>query len=71
MVTPGRGRLITADRPAAPASVLGGLEQLRLAVGGRSERWTHLLPGAAIFPGACVIGAWYFNREAPRIAEQL
>jgi ABC-2 type transport system permease protein len=45
--------------PSAPGAVS--------AAGG----WTHLLPGAAIFLGACVIGAWYFNREAPRIAEQL
>jgi ABC-2 type transport system permease protein len=45
--------------PSAPGAVS--------AAGG----WTHLLPGAAIFLGACAIGAWYFNREAPRIAEQL
>jgi ABC-2 type transport system permease protein len=30
-----------------------------------------LLPAAAIFVGACVFGAWIFNRGAPRIAEQL
>ena len=45
--------------PGAPGAVS--------AAGG----WTHLLPGAAIFLGACAFGAWYFNREAPRIAEQL
>jgi ABC-2 type transport system permease protein len=45
--------------PSAPGAVS--------AAGG----WTHLLPGAAIFLGACAIGTWYFNREAPRIAEQL
>ena len=45
--------------PSAPGAVS--------AAGG----WTHLLPAAAIFLGACAIGAWYFNREAPRIAEQL
>lgn len=45
--------------PSAPGAVS--------AAGG----WTHLLPGAAIFLGTCAIGAWYFNREAPRIAEQL
>jgi ABC-2 type transport system permease protein len=33
--------------------------------------WTHLLPAIAIFLGTCVLGAWYFNREAPRIAEEL
>jgi ABC-2 type transport system permease protein len=45
--------------PSAPGAVS--------AVGG----WTHLLPGIAIFLGTCVLGAWYFNREAPRIAEEL
>jgi ABC-2 type transport system permease protein len=33
--------------------------------------WTHLLPPLALFVAICVLGAWYFNREAPRIAEQL
>ena len=33
--------------------------------------WTHLLPAIAIFVGVCVLGVWYFNREAPRIAEEL
>jgi ABC-2 type transport system permease protein len=45
--------------PSAPGAVT--------AVGG----WTHLLPAAAIFLGACVLGAWYFKRAAPRIAEEL
>jgi ABC-2 type transport system permease protein len=33
--------------------------------------WTHLIPAATIFIGTCVLAAWYFNREAPRIAEEL
>jgi ABC-2 type transport system permease protein len=33
--------------------------------------WTHLLPAAGIFIGTCLLGAWYFTREAPRIAEEL
>jgi ABC-2 type transport system permease protein len=45
--------------PSAPGAVS--------AAGG----WTHLLPAIAIFIGACMLGAWYFNREAPRIAEAL
>jgi ABC-2 type transport system permease protein len=45
--------------PSAPGAVS--------AAGG----WTHLLPGIAIFLGACALGAWYFKREAPRIAEEL
>jgi ABC-2 type transport system permease protein len=31
----------------------------------------HLLPAAAIFVFVCAFGIWIFNREAPRIAEEL
>jgi len=31
----------------------------------------HLLPAVAIFVAICVYGAWVFNRDAPRIAEEL
>ncbi len=31
----------------------------------------HLLPALAIFVSACVFAVWIFNREAPRIAEDL
>lgn len=31
----------------------------------------HLLPALAIFLGVCAFAAWMFNREAPRIAEDL
>jgi ABC-2 type transport system permease protein len=30
-----------------------------------------LIPAAAIFIGICVLGVWAFNRDAPRIAEEL
>jgi ABC-2 type transport system permease protein len=33
--------------------------------------WLRLLPAAAIFVAVCVLGVWIFNREAPRIAEDL
>jgi ABC-2 type transport system permease protein len=33
--------------------------------------WIHLLPAAAIFVAVCVFGVLIFNREAPRIAEDL
>ena len=33
--------------------------------------WLGLLPAAVIFVGVCAFGAWFFNREAPRIAEDL
>ncbi len=31
----------------------------------------HLLPALAIFVAICVLSVWIFNREAPRIAEEL
>lgn len=31
----------------------------------------HLIPAFAIFVGACGFAAWIFNRDAPRIAEEL
>jgi ABC-2 type transport system permease protein len=31
----------------------------------------YLLPAVAIFLGTCVLAVWLFNREAPRIAEDL
>jgi ABC-2 type transport system permease protein len=46
-------------QPSAPGPVA--------AAGGYLE----LLPTIAIFIGLCVFGVWIFNREAPRIAEQL
>jgi ABC-2 type transport system permease protein len=33
--------------------------------------WLGLVPAAAIFVGLCAFGVWLFNREAPRVAEQL
>ena len=37
----------------------------------RPAAGSRLLPAAAIFVGVCVLGVWIFNREAPRIAEEL
>jgi ABC-2 type transport system permease protein len=33
--------------------------------------WAHLLPAVAIYLGLCGYAVWKFNREAPRIAEDL
>ena len=33
--------------------------------------WVGLIPAAIIFVGVCGVGIWLFNREAPRIAEDL
>ena len=33
--------------------------------------WLWLLPAAVIFIGICLFGIWIFNRDAPRVAEEL
>jgi ABC-2 type transport system permease protein len=33
--------------------------------------FARLLPAIAIYVAICMLAAWFFNREAPRIAEQL
>lgn len=45
--------------PDAPSAVA--------AAGG----WLGLLPATVIFFGLCAFGVWIFNRDAPRIAEEL
>ncbi len=45
--------------PAAPSAIE--------AAGGA----VHLLPAFFIYVAVCVLGVWVFNREAPRIAEEL
>ena len=48
--------MIEPDAPTA-SEVVGGV--------------VHLLPAIAMFVGLCVLGVWIFNRDAPRIAEEL
>ena len=33
--------------------------------------WVRLLPAIAIYLAVCAYAVWIFNREAPRIAEQI
>ena len=33
--------------------------------------WLHLVPAMVVYVGVCVLGVWIFNREAPRVAEEL
>jgi ABC-2 type transport system permease protein len=33
--------------------------------------WIWLLPATVIFAGICLFGIWIFNRDAPRVAEEL
>jgi ABC-2 type transport system permease protein len=52
-------RVWVLHEPGAPTAVQ--------AAGG----WLGLIPAAVIYFGVCAFGVWYFNREAPRIAEAL
>jgi ABC-2 type transport system permease protein len=52
-------RIWILNEPTAPTIVE--------AAGG----WLGLVPAAVIFVGVCVFGVWIFNREAPKIAEDL
>jgi ABC-2 type transport system permease protein len=52
-------RVWVLHEPSAPTAVH--------AAGG----WAGLIPAAIIYFGTIAFGAWYFNREAPRIAEAL
>jgi ABC-2 type transport system permease protein len=52
-------RIWVLHEPQAPSAVD--------AAGG----WTGLIPAFLIFLGVCLLGAWTFSREAPKIAEQL
>jgi ABC-2 type transport system permease protein len=54
-----QARVWVLNEPEAPTAVQ--------AAGG----WLGLLPAAAIFVAVCVFAVWVFNREAPRIAEDL
>ncbi len=52
-------RVWVLNEPNAPTAVE--------AAGG----WAGLIPAAVIFVAVCAFGVWIFNREAPRIAEDL
>jgi ABC-2 type transport system permease protein len=52
-------RVWVLSEPGAPTAVQA------------ANGWLGLLPAAAIFVAVCGLAAWYFNREAPRIAEDL
>lgn len=44
-----------------------GADSAVTAAGG----WEYLIPPAAIFVAVCAAAIWFFNREAPRVAEEL
>lgn len=54
-----QARVWVLHEPGAPSAVQ--------AAGGA----LHLLPAAIVYVAVCVFGLWIFNREAPRVAEEL
>jgi ABC-2 type transport system permease protein len=71
---PDRFRELLALNPLTPLFVEArklivdpGAPSAPEAVGG----WIHLLPPLLISIAICALAVWYFNREAPRVAEEL
>jgi ABC-2 type transport system permease protein len=71
---PGRFRQLIALNPLTPIFAQArrwiidpDAPNAAAAVGG----WAHLIAPAAIFVAVCALAVWVFNREAPRVAEEL
>jgi ABC-2 type transport system permease protein len=64
-------RVWVLGEPQTPTYVKGKAVHYAPTAVEAAGGWIHLLPAAAIFVLVCVFGAWIFNREAPRIAEDL
>jgi ABC-2 type transport system permease protein len=65
-------RVWVLAEPHQAAASVGGMQEPHAptaveAAGGA----LHLLPAALIYIAVCAIGVWLFNRDAPRIAEEL
>lgn len=64
-------RVWVLHEPRAPEVVHGQVQPYAPTAVEAAGGWLHLLPALAIFLAVCAFGAWIFNREAPRIAEEL
>jgi ABC-2 type transport system permease protein len=64
-------RVWVLHEPRTPEVVHGQVQAYAPTAVEAAGGWLHLLPAAAIFLGACAFGIWIFNRQAPRIAEEL
>ena len=60
------------DRPDPGADEpVGDRSRRRRARSTRPAAGSSSCPAVAIFVGVCALSVWYFNREAPRVAEEL
>jgi ABC-2 type transport system permease protein len=73
-VVPDTLRDILVINPLAPLFELARIWMIDPGAPGPADAaggFVHLLPAIAIYVGTCALAAWVFNREAPRIAEEL
>ncbi len=71
---PGTLRDVMLLNPLAPLLELGRKWIIDPGAPGPAELaggYVRLLPAVAIFVGVCAVAVWVFDREAPRIAEEL
>jgi ABC-2 type transport system permease protein len=73
-VVPDTLRDVLVINPLAPLFELARLWMIDPGAPGPADAaggFVHLLPAIAIYVGTCALAVWVFNREAPRIAEEL
>jgi ABC-2 type transport system permease protein len=73
-VVPDTLRDILVINPLAPLFELARIWMIDPGAPGPADAaagFVHLLPAIAIYVGTCALAVWVFNREAPRIAEEL
>jgi ABC-2 type transport system permease protein len=64
-------RVWVLHEPQVPETIHGEVQPYAPTAVDAAGGWLHLLPALAIFVGTCAFAAWIFNRDAPRIAEEL
>jgi ABC-2 type transport system permease protein len=73
-VVPDALRDVLVINPLAPLFELARIWMIDPGAPGPADAaggFVHLLPAIAIYVGTCALAVWVFNREAPRIAEEL
>jgi ABC-2 type transport system permease protein len=73
-VVPDTLRDVLVINPLAPLFELARIWMIDPGAPGPADAaggFVHLLPAIAIYVGTCALAVWVFNREAPRIAEEL
>ena len=64
-------RVWVLHEPQTPTFIHGKVQPYAPTAVEAAGGWLHLLPAAAIFVAICAFGILIFNRDAPRIAEEL